>query len=336
MTARDASFGQDTKLPVVAAAEVRAPAAVEAGDTIGEAARAIIGYHLRQLRAHEPGTRLGDDPEALHDMRVATRRLRAAVRVLSPGIRSRLRASLDQDLEWLGQCLGTVRDLDVQIGHSALYGAAMPRGHRNALRSFRVHLERERAIHRVEMLKALSSPRYSRLLTRMERFAESVPPRRGGARQPLAVVGGRALQDAFRRLLKRGRTLHAAPAPEDLHALRIRAKRLRYMLEFLREVIGKPGRRLIKRLVRLQDVLGAYHDHVVAAEYVRAYVEGSGAQQPPATLLTLGAFVAQELHRAEEQRASLHAVWKRFVRQRTLADFRSMMRHLEMMKAADS
>ena len=79
------------------------------------------------------------------------------------------------------------------------------------------------------------------------------------------------------------------PRPEDLHALRIRAKRLRYLLEFLQELTGKPGRLLVKRLTELQDLLGSYHDAVVAADFVRTYVESAGAQLPPASMVALGA-----------------------------------------------
>jgi len=323
-----------TPVQGLARLENRAPP-VEADDTVAVAARKIIGSYLSQLRANDPGTRVGIDPEALHDMRVATRRLRAAVRALGPGIPARSRANLEVELKWLGQLLGSVRDLDVQLERVAHYSAGVPRGHRDGLRSFRMYLQRERARHRADMLVALSSPRYARLLIRMERFAASGAPRgtsNRGAREPLAGVGRRTLQDAFRRLLKRGRALDGLPSPEDLHALRMRAKRLRYVLEFLRALTGKPGRRLIKRLVRLQDVLGTYHDRIVTADRVRAYVQGPGGQQPPATLLTLSAFDAHELQNADEQRARLRATWKQFVRKRTRADLRAVVRDLQKMK----
>src|SRR5262249_28360631 len=72
-------------------------------EPIEEATRHIVGRHLRRLRLHDPGTRIGRDPEALHDMRVATRRLRAAVRLFAAGIPKPLQRALDEELHWLGR-----------------------------------------------------------------------------------------------------------------------------------------------------------------------------------------------------------------------------------------
>src|SRR5262249_53518242 len=146
-------------------------------------------------------------------------------------------------------------------------------------------------------------------------------------REPIAEAGSSAIKKAFRCLIKRGQQVDATPAPEDLHALRIRAKRLRYLLEFLEELSGKAGNRLIKRLIALQDLLGSYHDAVVAADFVRAYVEGPGARLEPAKLVALGALVARELSFADAKRADFEDTWRRFSRARTVKDCRTVLRH---------
>jgi inorganic triphosphatase YgiF len=290
-------------------------ATVQPQDTVAQAARKIVGVHLRRLRRYDPGTRLGTDPEAVHDMRVAIRRLRAAVRTFGSGMSTALRSYLEVELPWLGQLLGAVRDFDVQLDHVARYAAAALPSHRAALTSFRDYMQAERARCREAMLAGLDSQRYFRLLRRMEQLAFGRPPvrpRNAAARETIAHVGRRALKKTFRRLLERGDRIHTAPTPEDLHQLRIRAKRLRYTLEFLRDITGKPGARFIKRLVKLQDLLGAYHDAVVAAELVRRYVEGAGAPPSPSTMLALGALVSSELHVAEQATAKWARTWRRF------------------------
>jgi len=302
-----------------------------AHDTLEQAARKILGRHLRRLRLCDPGARLGEDPEALHDMRVAIRRLRAAVRALEAGIPSSVRGHLDRELRWLGQALGRVRDVDVQLTNVRSFAAGAPPGHRGGLKKLVDYLERERVTRRAAMLAELESDRYAALLLALEQFGDGPARSRApAAREPIAAAGRRAIKRAFRRLLRRGRKVEASsPAPEDLHALRIRAKRVRYLLEFLRELTGKPGRRLTRQLVRLQDLLGAYHDAVVAADFVRQFVEGPGKNVEPSTLLALGGLVGSDLRVAEHTRADFQRTWKQFARPRNLEVLDTLLADLE-------
>ncbi len=315
-------------------------ARVLAYDTVQQAARHIVARHLYRLRLHDPGTRAGEDPEALHDMRVATRRLRAAVRIFADGMPPRVHSILRRELQWLGQLLGRVRDLDVQLAKLDAFTAAAPPGFRPALACLHAHLNDQRLRHRADMLAGLDTARYGRLLIQLERFGYGRAARRreeGPAQEPIAIAGHRAIKKAFRRLIKRGQQIVAMPHPEDLHALRIRAKRLRYLLEFLQELTGKPNRRLVKRLTELQDLLGSYHDAVVAAETVRLYVEGApqGAPLPlaPAQLVALSALVASELRLAEQKRADFADTWRRFARPRRVADCRAVLRKLRALQS---
>jgi inorganic triphosphatase YgiF len=309
---------------------------VLAYDTVRDGVRHIVARHLHRLRLYDPGTRTGEDPESLHDMRVATRRLRAAVRVFAGGILARLQKGMSRELQWLGQLLGPVRDLDVQMAKLDSFIAAAPAGFRPALGCLREYMESERMHRHAGMLVGLDTARYFRLLLRLERFADARARGRSrdAASQELIVVAGqRAIKRAFRRLIKRGDKIQATPHPEDLHALRIRAKRLRYLLEFLQELTGKPGRRLVKRLTELQDLLGSYHDSVVLADFVRVYVESAGAQLAPAQLVALGALVASELRFAEQKRTDFEATWRRFARPRTAADCRALLQKLRGLEA---
>jgi len=255
------------------------PTTIEASDSVGAAARKIVAAQLSRLRAADPGARLGRDPEPLHEMRVAVRRLRAALRTFADGFPSSVRAMLWDELRWIGQELGAVRDLDVQLVNIAWHARHRAPATRRRLEAFRRHLERERALRRAELLAALESPRYFRLLTALERFGASPEPRRPRADDARAVaeVGRRAVKRAMRKLLKKGDAISELPETEDLHALRIRAKRLRYLLEALQPISRAPGKKLIRKLVRLQDVLGRFNDAIVAATFVRAYRDGAAA-----------------------------------------------------------
>ena len=310
---------------------VAAPATVRGDATVAHALRIIVARHLRRLRDCDPGVRLGEDPEALHNMRVATRRLRAALRAFGDALPVRQERALTAELKWLGEVLGSVRDLDVQLANLQRFAGAAPPGHRNALAPYREYMQSERDRQRVAMLTALDSKRYNRLLLRLEDLALGARRQRGGAAagQRIARAGHAVIRKAFRRLLARGDRIRAAPAPEDLHMLRIRAKRLRYALEFLRDISGKPGQRLIKRLVRLQDLLGAHHDAVVAADFVRHYVEGPGVQVKPPTMLALGALVGRDLRLAEDALTQFDEAWHRFTRKRTLRERDALLERLE-------
>lgn len=323
-------------LALVSGPEGAAPsrlAALQPHETLAAAARNVVGTHLRRLRQYDPGTRLGTDPEALHDMRVALRRLRATVRTFGPGISPALRAYLEAELPWVAELLGAVRDLDVQLQHVARYSAAAPPSHRAALANYRDYMQAERARCRAVMLEGLDSRRYFRVLRRVERFACRPLPSRlkdSAAREPLARAGRRALKKAFRRLVERGGQIHNAPTPEDLHQLRIRAKRLRYTLESLRDLIGKPGARFIKRLVKLQDLLGTYHDAVVAADFVRRYVEGVGTPLSPSSMLAFGGLVDSELRVAQQATAEWARTWQRFAAKRTHRQLDAIRRSLRV------
>ena len=309
------------------------PTPVKPHDALEEATRKILSVNLRRLRQHDPGTRLGQDAEALHDMRVACRRLRAAVSTFEDGLPKPLHSYLDEELEWLSQLLGGVRDLDVQLQILERYFAAGPSDPGGGLAGFRTHMEGERARHRAEMLTGLDSERYFRLLVRLEEFTRSHPQsetRDEAASKPVAAVGHKAIRKAFRRLLKRGRAIDAAPTDDDLHVLRIRTKRLRYLLEFLRELLGKPGRRLVKDLVRFQDLLGNHHDAAVAAEFIRRYVEGAGAQASADAFLSLGAFMGEQRRLADVARGDFQKSWARFARRRTVKSLDAVLRELRL------
>jgi inorganic triphosphatase YgiF len=305
-------------------------ASIAAGDTVARAARTVAAAQLARVRMADPGTRLGHDTEAVHQQRVAIRRVRAALRTFAAGVPERLQATLRAELRWIGQELGAVRDIDVQLASLDWHARHLgPAAHH--LQSFVHHLQQQRAGRRAALATTLDSRRYFRLLTALERFAASPPPRRVSAEaaQSVAAVGHRALKRAMRKLLERGNAVGELPAADKLHALRIRAKRVRYLLEALRPISGGPGRKLTRQMARLQDVLGRFNDAIVAAAAIRAFRDGPEATGDAAVRQALTALVDAELRRAGVAQSEFARAWRRFSGKATLHLHRGALKRLK-------
>ncbi len=267
-----------------------------------EHVRAMIAVQVGELIAHDPGTRLGDDPEELHQARVATRRLRAVLRAARPLLDPGWTESLRSELSWLGGALGPVRDLDVLLDHlRGEIGDLEPEDRRAAGRFLRL-LEQERGAARTAMLEAMSSARYADLLSRLE--AAAVAPRAQAADVSLQDIAAKE----FRKLRKAVRALDPDPSDEALHAVRIRGKRARYAAELAEGVVGKPARRFVQDAKSFQDVIGEHQDAVVAEERLRGLldrVEGAAAH------FAAGQIVERERERRRAARAAFPEAWKR-------------------------
>lgn len=241
------------------------PTAVWPDATAGQVALAILRRQFSALLAKEAGTRLGDDVEELHDMRVASRRLRAGVALFADVLPVEL-VRLRPELAWLGQTIGAVRDLDVQLGELDGWIAQAPEEDRPVLARLRALLDGQRVHARAELLEALDSARYERFV---HRFGATLRSRSGTRTASVRTVAPALVlqrQRAVRKWLRRARSGHE---PEAYHRLRIADKRFRYALEFLSDVYPGGTDVLVKRAVALQDLLGAYQDGHVAVARLR-------------------------------------------------------------------
>ena len=272
------------------------PTEVTPSSTFGELADAVIRRHLATLIANEPGTRLGEDPEDLHDMRVATRRLRAAFSFFEEILPSQF-SILRTELSWLASVLGAVRDLDVHL--EGLEGAEehllpLPEGTEPPLDHLRSVLVAEREITRAALLRALDSPRYERLTTGLASLAQQGAARRGADYDVPAVAVVPELVGARYRSTSRGaRHARRSGRATDFHRLRIRGKRLRYAVEFTGDLYGEPAQRFSRRLAKLQDALGAVQDANVAIERLLQLAADSDHPLPPITVFVMGAMAAR-------------------------------------------
>jgi triphosphatase len=261
--------------------------------TLGDLAFAVLRRQLAVLRAKEPGTRLGEDPEELHDMRVATRRLRAAFDLFVEVLPVRARG-FRGELGWMADVLGAVRDLDVQLDAQATM--AEP-GQEHLWADLTALLERERATARTALLAALDSVRWERVQSGMAAMVQQGPFRRSAATRVAALI---AVPDLIGQrhdaVVKAARRAKRSGEAADFHRLRIRAKRLRYSLEFSAELYGGRTSRYTRQLAKLQNQLGLLQDAEVAATRLADLATGD-AHLPACTIFVMGGVAEQ--HRRE-------------------------------------
>ena len=267
-----------------------------------EHVRAMVAEQVAELIAHDPGTRLGQDPEELHQARVATRRLRAVLRAARPLLDEEWAESLRTELSWLGGALGPVRDLDVLLERLHVEIDELEPAERRAAGRFLELLEEERAAARDAMLEAMSSDRYADLLTRLEAAAVAVRAR--AEETSLEEIAARE----FRKLRKAVRSLPERPTDDELHAVRIRGKRARYAAELAEGVAGKPARRVVRDAKRLQDVIGDHQDAVVAEERIRSLLDQVDSARAH---FAGGQLVERERERRRQARAAFPEAWSR-------------------------
>jgi CHAD domain-containing protein/transposase len=266
--------------PAEAASEISLPArpGILPDDTMAEAGRKILGFHFSRMLYHEPGTREGTDIEALHDMRVATRRMRAAMRVFGKYYEAKTRERLLSGLRSTGQMLGQTRDLDVFMENAQQYLGTLPaeRQHDLDLMTERWHKQREKA--REEMIAYLDAKAYRAFTQSMAEFVGTpgtgVREKKSSTPRPIHVYTVAPGQVYTRyEALRAYQTVIGRGDINTLHQLRIEAKRMRYTLEFFQEVLGEESREVVSTLVRMQDHLGAWHDADVAQQILREHMD---------------------------------------------------------------
>lgn len=252
------------------------------------------------LLAHDPGARLGDDPENLHRHRVAARRARASLRVARRYLDPEWRRPLNQALRELGETTGPVRDLDVVLDHLRAELDHLDETEEAAKAAILDRLEHERAAARRRLLEALDGRDYRFLLSRLRgppRLADGVE---AVPLEPLA-------QREFRRLAKLVDRLDKRPGEREIHRLRIALKRARYAAELVAPTGGGRKRFLADARI-LQELLGEHQDAVVAEQRLRA---ATVEDVRTAAAFAAGRIAERQRARRERVHDRLPAAWKR-------------------------
>ncbi|TMQ58651.1 MAG: CHAD domain-containing protein, partial [Candidatus Eisenbacteria bacterium] len=290
---------------------------VSANEPMSEAGRKILRFHWEEALAREAGTIAGEDPEELHRMRVATRRQRAALRIVGPHFRRKEIRPVRDGLRTLGGFLGAVRDLDVLLVAAREYQSTRAQAEARAFQGLLEAWTRRDRDARRQMLAHLRGPDYTSFKEEYTRFLDTSG---AGARTPADDEHPRATRVAhvlpseiwahYGAVCAYESLLPGAPVA-SLHALRIEGKRLRYLLEFFRDVLDRRADKAIESMVALQDHLGELQDAVVTMGLVREFLSGPDALATPGAPAAAARYLESRQARVDELRRGLDRPWSR-------------------------
>jgi CHAD domain-containing protein/adenylate cyclase class IV len=284
------------------------PAPLTPTSTAGELVRHAIAVSVASLMRHDPGVRLGDDPEDVHRARVATRRLRSQLRTFRTLLDTQWADTMREDLRWLGGGLGSVRDRQVMSQRFRSRTSALAEDDAPIVAELAAELQGESEEARGRLVLDMRSDRYIDLIERLVE-ASRAPALTAQAQQRAAVVVPALARRDWKRLRKAVMQLQDQPADPELHRIRILAKRVRYAAEAAEPLVGKIATRFAEAAAALQDVLGDHQDSVTAQAWLREAGRGPRA-------FVAGELTAMERDAAAQDRAAWHNVWKKVDRKR--------------------
>jgi CHAD domain-containing protein/uncharacterized protein YjbK len=291
--------------------EKRRLSGVRADMPMAEAGRAVLRLHFEAMLAHEERTS-GGDIDALHDMRVASRRQRAAFRIFDPCYKRKIIRPFRRELRRLAGSLGVVRDLDVQLDALRAYQASQPAGPAEALQPLLDDWLGEREAARGELIAYLGSEEYRAFKLS---YAEFLATCGAGVQAPAGLPS--RVQDELPQVVWQrydAVRAYAAVLPwatvETLHALRIEGKRLRYALEFFLDVLGPRGEKLVADVVALQDHIGELHDTDVALQRLQAFLLRRARGLAPEASKAIGGYAAACQARLRALQRTIGQPWR--------------------------
>jgi CHAD domain-containing protein len=268
------------------------------------AVQLILLQQLDTLEANADGVLQDIDTEFLHDLRIAVRRTRTALKLLGDVLPGDLALRYAPEFRWLGDLTTPLRDLDVQLEELPSMAAGLFAAGPADLEPFRAYLVRRRAAERRALNRGLRSDRFATVLGDW-RKALTVP--RAGRRSPAGPRTGDLAADRTRRaydkVIKLGAAITDDSPAESLHTLRKRCKELRYVLEFFASLHDPAAQRdMVGDLKRLQDCLGEFQDCEVQQHEIQALAAAMLSRQaaPASTLLAMGE-IAGQLGRRQRQ-----------------------------------
>src|SRR5215217_8277212 len=274
------------------------PTHVDPSMNLGEVAFAVLRTQFAEMQ----------------NMRVPTRRMRAAMKVFEEALPERA-SWLREELRWVAHALSDVRDLDVHIERFQAWQEEADEESSGFLDRILTITHKRRAEARKNMLETLDSVRYERLLfsfaqmLRLGPAAELELAQTNGKDQsgePVTAAAPALISDRYRKWRKAAKRLDETSSPEAFHYVRKKGKRLRYTLECVSEVYGRSVKKLVKPLKALQDDLGDHQDAVVAAAYLRELGTTTGqARIPRGVAFTMGFYAERCIREAKDLRSDV-------------------------------
>jgi len=269
------------------------------------------------LLARQPASNAPPPAEDVHQMRIATRRLRIALRLFRRMLPNEAK-QFRKDFGSFARALGDVRDLDVYSENFRAYAQAISPENIGELGGYELHLRRERAEARNNLSTLFADERHAALLRSFAALLEGAPSSAAVRRwRSFKVADGvdKYLKKSLKRVLKLGNKIGENARAEELHELRIRTKRFRYELEFFVAVYPSLAK-TAKASKALQDLLGVHQDACTATERLEAYARSlrkRGASASPKSP-ALGTLVEGQERQALEVRQKFSTAWHSFER----------------------
>jgi CHAD domain-containing protein len=283
------------------------PPAVSPESTTEEVVRYALADPVAKLLHCDAPLRAAMDPESVHQARVATRRLRSALRTFLPILDETWAAGLRDTIAWLADELGAVRDADILVARVRRAAVHLDEANAQPVSAVIRHFARAAAEARRRLSATLHDPRYIALLEELVQAATQ-PRIIAHGSEPAAAIVPPLVDEPWKKLRKAVEDAGDDPDDEHLHRIRIKAKHCRYAAEAVAAVVGKPMLRFARRLAKLQRILGEVHDAVVVQETLRQL---RGTRE---TVFVAGELAALEMLAANEARAGWRKAWKKVVK----------------------
>ena len=296
-----------------------------ADDTLAGAGKKVWLFYFAEMLSHEQGTVQGEDIEELHDMRVATRRMRTAFDIFSPAFPAKVMQHQLRGLQKIGRVLGKVRDLDVLLEKAVCYRDKSDVNEQAWIQPLLDDWNNTIERKRLKMAKHLRSEAYQNfkynfnLFLQVPETIDNQPISDNGTYSrvrdvvPVLVYSRYAAVRAYEAIL-------TSASINQLHALRIEFKKFRYTLEYFREILGDGINKAISELKHLQDHLGELHDADVACQLVIDFMQEwdkNQLQRPiterqnPEPIVTYLAYLHAERYRLT---STFPELWRKFNR----------------------
>ncbi|MCD6302466.1 MAG: CHAD domain-containing protein [Anaerolineae bacterium] len=270
-----------------------------------------LARDIEELLFRLAGIPLDEDPEDVHRARVVTRRMRGVFQTFGKLFRPETTTVLVDDLAWLADQLGPVRDADVMLERLEETSAMLSEDNRPAADGTVKLLAEQRRSCWGKLLSAMRMPRCVRLLDSLVALVSEGLPLKVQAKGSAAPVLSRYTRQRWRRLQRQIKRMPANPTEQDLHRSRIAAKRVRHACETVALVVGKPARRLAEKVAALQDALGAHQDAAVLRDWLRQV-----AREHPDLALAASELAGVESARIEATAAVWREIWDAMDRKR--------------------
>ena len=242
---------------------------LNADDSVIEALRAILLETLGHLLANQPAA-LAGDPEGVHQVRVAVRRIRSALRLFSPHLEPHATRLFEDKLRQAGQTIGEARDWDVFCGEVLAQVSENPEA-RKSSEMMKAPAEARRAAAHKTGVRQLQDKSFRALVLGLAAWIEggredSSQVGGDGLKRDIGVIAGNLLDRLDAKATKRGSAVRPDASAEELHPLRKSLKKVRYSVEFLESIFpAKKAKRFLSHLETLQDALGEINDAAMAA-----------------------------------------------------------------------